>query len=72
MTASRHSTAKVQSALVVLMSLPGAAVYTAMTIQIIALVGLNTVAIAASARAMRRLVLLQSTESHTDLESLTS
>lgn len=55
MTASQHSTARIQRARVTLMSLPGAAVYAAMTIQMIAFVGLSTVAIAASARAIRRL-----------------
>lgn len=55
MSASRHSTAKVQNARVVLMSAPGAAVYRAITIQMIAFVGLKIVAIAARARAARRL-----------------
>jgi hypothetical protein len=55
MAASRHSTARVQSARVRLISLPGAAVYAAMTIQMIAFVGLSTVAIAANARANLRL-----------------
>lgn len=51
------------------MSLPGAAVYTAMTIQMIAFVGLSTVAIAANARAVRRLHLRWSSGSSMILEN---
>jgi membrane protein implicated in regulation of membrane protease activity len=66
--ASRHSTARVHSARVRLISLPGAAVYAAMTIQMIAFVGLSTVATAASTRAIRRLRTSQRPTIHTVLQ----